>query len=104
MYNRAVIKCISSMISSLESTREAAQVKLLWFSVLSEKRGLRSEFIPLPGECTIEEFLTQLSREHAFLKPYLNHLRVAVNQRYTDASAKLKANDEVALITPVSGG
>lgn len=83
---------------------EPVHIKVLFFSVLKE--AIREPMVDLsfPGPLTGEELLDQLSarfQEVARLRPVI---RLAVNKAYTPQSVELKGGEEVALITPVSGG
>jgi len=79
-------------------------VNLLWFSVLADHRGRRSEQITLPGGARGTDLVDRLSAEMPIVRKYRNFIRLAVNQEYVDASRPLHHGDEIALITPVSGG
>ncbi len=83
---------------------EAAQLRVLLFSVLREKVGRGTLDLALPAPATGAALLDQLARDYPALAPYRPIVRLAVNQEYTDESVRLEAGDEVALITPVSGG
>ncbi len=79
-------------------------IDLLWFSVLAEHRGKRSERMELPAGSTVKELVNRLSGDMPVLAQFRPYLRIAVNQSYVDESNTLNQGDEVALITPVSGG
>lgn len=79
-------------------------VDLLWFSVLAEHRGKRSERITLSGGITAGGLVDRLAAETPIVAKYRPCLRVAVNQTYVDEDTILGDDDEIALITPVSGG
>ena len=88
---------------TLEVKKEVA-VDLLWFSVLADHRGKRSEQIVLPGGSTAGELMDQLAKEMPVIADFRSFIRIAVNQSYVDEQTVLKNGDEIALITPVSGG
>lgn len=79
-------------------------VTIRWFSVLAEHRGCRREQLALNPGATGAELLDRLAKETQAVKDYKRYIRLAVNQHYTDESTILNDGDEVALITPVSGG
>ena len=76
------------------------RVRVLLFSMLREQMGADSLEVALPQGATGADLLDRLEP----IAPYRRHLRLAVNHRYTTESAALADGDEVALITPVSGG
>lgn len=80
------------------------QVSVKYFSVLHSITGKREENLELPEHSTGEIMLEQVLEHYPAIKPYKNILRLAVNQEYRDFSTKLQEQDEVVLITPVSGG
>ena len=79
-------------------------VHVLLFSVLSEKVGRKSLEVTLDAPSTAGDLWVYLSERYEALEPYRNTVRIAVNQTYADAGQPLEDGDEVALITPVSGG
>ena len=60
--------------------------------------------IPLNDSTTVADLLRQLSDLSPEISLYSGMIRVAVNQVYVDEQATVRPGDEVALITPVSGG
>ena len=52
---------------------------------------------------TVDDLLTYLKSEYPAFKD-LTSLLVAINDEYANTTAKIKSEDEVALIPPVSGG
>ncbi len=79
-------------------------VNLLWFSVLADHRGRRSEQISLPQGARGSDLIDLLAKEMPVIAKYREYIRLAVNQAYVNGDTLLKDGDEVALITPVSGG
>ena len=79
-------------------------IELLWFSVLADHRGKRSERMELPAGSTVNELVNRLTDELPVLAKFRPYIRIAVNQSYVDESISLNQDDEVVLITPVSGG
>ena len=80
------------------------RVRVLFFGMLREAAGKQSETLELPeGSCAggvLEYYGSRIPR----LQEMLPSVALAVNQQYTGAETKLKADDEVALLPPVSGG
>ena len=78
--------------------------EVLLFSVLREKVGLASVVVSVSGPATGVDLLDALVAAHPVIEAYRPVLRLAVNQTYVPESASLSEGDEIALITPVSGG
>lgn len=86
------------------SSPSTAAVRVLFFSVLREKLGHRSLDLEVSGVTTARDILDGLTKRYPELEPYRSTIRVAVNQSYADEGQTVRGGDEVALITPVSGG
>lgn len=84
--------------------QQVVQVRVLLFSVLREKVGQGRLDLALPAPATGADLLDQVEKTYPALAAYRPFVRLAVNQEYEDESVRLAAGDEVALITPVSGG
>ena len=84
------------------------KIKILYFASLREKLGKDVEEFELPaGVATVAGLRSHLqgrggSFEKAFAEKSL--LRAAVNQDMVQATASIKAGDEVAFFPPVTGG
>lgn len=85
-------------------TGEADTVRVLLFSVLREHVGAGELSVPVPDPPTGAALLDRLEAAHPALAPYRSVVRLAVNRAYVAPEAALRPGDEVALITPVSGG
>jgi molybdopterin converting factor subunit 1 len=83
-------------------TQLALRVKL--FAGLKEKAGRDHLELSVPDGTTVADLKGHVRRAAPELAPYLEATRVAVNLAFAPASQALGANDEVALIPPVSGG
>jgi molybdopterin converting factor subunit 1 len=81
------------------------RVNVRLFATLRERAGASSIEIELPERATVDDALSVL-RERVELADALARLpvRVAVNREYVEPAAALHPDDELALITPVSGG
>lgn len=79
-------------------------IRLKWFSVLAERRGKRNEAITVKRGATGNDLLERLSEDMPMLAIYRQHIRLAINRAYADPATVLHDDDEVAFITPVSGG
>ncbi len=83
---------------------EEIEVRVVLFSVLRELVGTDEIVLRLPAPARAEDVLGRLGAEHPGLRAYAPVTRLAVNRTYAPTSAALRDGDEVALITPVSGG
>ena len=91
----------------LEAFPEAAtgvRVNVLLFSVLRENVGESSLSLDVSSDSTGGELLDQLATEHPAIQRFREHIRLAVNASYASEDVVLHDGDEVALITPTSGG
>lgn len=79
-------------------------LRVLLFSVLREKVGQAALDVPISMPATGEDLLDVLAASYPAIEAYRPVLRLAVNQAYVPASVSLHEGDEIALITPVSGG
>lgn len=77
------------------------RVRILFFGLLKDLVGKSSDSLELPEGSSVRDVLEHyLSR----VPTSLTSIAVAVNQQYASAETKLKSDDEVALLPPVSGG
>lgn len=83
---------------------DSITLNVRWFSVLAQHRGTRNETVRIPAGTTGAGLLDQFSRELPAVNDFRNYIRLAVNHEYRDENVVLNDGDEVALITPVSGG
>jgi molybdopterin converting factor subunit 1 len=79
-------------------------VRVLLFSVLRERVGTGELTVLLPEDATGETLLDRLVGSHPAISDFRPVVRLAVNERYSGPDVRLHDGDEVALITPVSGG
>jgi molybdopterin converting factor subunit 1 len=78
---------------------------ILFFGRLRDSLG--GQMSPLPGERSVRELRELLSERHPDAAPLLlsREVRVAVNRQLVhDESARVRAEDEVAFMPPLSGG
>jgi len=84
------------------------KVKVLFFASLREQLGTSGEEIELPGGVsTVAGLRSHLSQKNDSWRSVLAEgklIRAAVNQDMVQASAPIKAGDEVAFFPPVTGG
>lgn len=79
-------------------------MRVLLFSVLRDKIGASNIEIEVPIPCTGADLLDRLEEKWPTLQPYRPAIRLAVDQTYVAESAVIRGGEELALITPVSGG
>jgi MoaE-MoaD fusion protein len=87
-----------------ELTIICMRVSVLFFGVLKDLVGKSSELLDLPEGSSVRDVLEHYSSHVPRLAESLASMAVAVNQQYSGAGTKLKSDDEVALLPPVSGG
>src|SRR5580700_10177104 len=80
------------------------RVRVLFFGVLKDLAGKSSDRIELRDGAKVADALAHYRSEIPQIKESLASLAVAVNQQYAGPETVLKADDEVALLPPVSGG
>jgi len=80
------------------------EIRLLLFSALKEKVGTGCLHVSLPSSATVEDLWAHLCRSYPAVQAFRPVARVAVNCEYVTEDCLLRDGDEVALITPVSGG
>lgn len=80
------------------------KVQVLLFSVLKEKLECASLEVALERSATGKDLLDLLAGAHQAVSDYRSVIRLAVNAAYVREDFVLSDGDEVALITPVSGG
>lgn len=90
--------------TSSETGTAEISVRILLFSVLRERLGTSEiEFVIKSGSSTAD-LVSKLTEIYPKIRSYASVMRLAVNERYVDEDVELAEGDEVALITPVSGG
>ena len=79
------------------------KIKILFFAELKEIFG-QSRFIDIQEGSTIGEIVDLLAGESGRLYSTKTSLVYAVNENFETAETKLRNGDELALMTPMSGG
>jgi molybdopterin converting factor subunit 1 len=77
-------------------------VRLEYFALLREQRGLDSETVQTDA-ATARELYREVAASHGFTLP-VERVRVAVNNAFAPWDHALAANDVVVFIPPVAGG
>jgi molybdopterin synthase sulfur carrier subunit len=81
---------------------KAVQIKIRYFAVFREERGLSEEFLETTAETVGELYDDLRAACHFRLDP--QWVRAAVNGAYVSHDHPLASGDEVVLIPPVAGG
>ena len=79
------------------------RVRVLFFGMLKELVGQRTDLLDLPPGSTVSHVLEHYSRVPR-LVDLLPSVAISVNQEYAKANLILHDEDEIALLPPVSGG
>jgi len=79
-------------------------IRVLFFGVLRDLAGSSSETVEVRDDASVKDVLAYFEARLPALKQSLSSVAVAVNQTYAGPETKLKADDEIALLPPVSGG
>jgi MoaE-MoaD fusion protein len=80
------------------------RVRVLFFGILKELVGTSCEVVDLADRASIRDLLAHYEKKTPRLKHMLPSTAVALNRQYVDVNSELKADDEIALLPPVSGG
>lgn len=79
-------------------------IKIGLFAGLAERAGKREIEIPYAHDMSVRELRTAIGEQFPDLHHMIRTCMVAVNQEFADEDDRIKAQDEVVLIPPVSGG
>ena len=74
------------------------------FSILRQRVGRKHAIIELPLTPSAGDVLDALVGAYPALAPYRPVMRLAVNHTYVGERYQVAEGDELAVITPVSGG
>jgi molybdopterin synthase catalytic subunit len=80
------------------------EVRILFFGMLKDALGRASETLPLPEGAMVGDVLRHYANAVPKMKDLLPSLAVSVNQQYAGPEVRLRQNDEIGLLPPVSGG
>jgi molybdopterin synthase catalytic subunit len=80
------------------------QVRVLFFGFLKDLAGRNAEVLELPEGSTTGDLLDHYAARMPRLQALLPSIALSVNEEYAAPDATLSADDEVALLPPVSGG
>ena len=80
------------------------RVRVLFFGMLKDLAGRPSDTIEVRDGARLRDVLAYYEARIPRLRDSLPSLAMAVNQQYANPEVRLKPDDEVALLPPVSGG
>jgi molybdopterin converting factor subunit 1 len=80
------------------------QIRVLFFGLLKDLAGTASDSVSLPEGATVGDLLAYYETKVPRLRELWPAIALSVNQQYASADVTLTANDEIALLPPVSGG
>ena len=79
-------------------------IRVLFFGQLKDVAGCATESVALAEGASLADLLAHYEKKIPRLKDFLPSTALSLNQEYASPAARLKDNDEVALLPPVSGG
>lgn len=77
------------------------KVKILYFGMYRDVTGKMSETIEFNGK-TLNDLKKVLSEKYPNM--FNENSIISINYKYIDKDVEIKENDEVAIMSPVSGG
>jgi len=81
-----------------------AALSVMLFSILRQNMGRRQVTVEVSLPSEAGEVLDALVKAYPSIAPFRPVMRLAVNQVYADEKREVVEGDEIAVITPVSGG
>jgi len=79
-------------------------IRVLFFGILKDLAGRASDSLDLPESSTLDDVLLHYESQFPRLREMLPSVALSVNREYADPGTRLRAEDEVAFLPPVSGG
>ena len=83
---------------------ETIIVRVLFFGGARDATSATEVDLRVPATATVKVVFEKLAERFPDLQRYGRSLLFAVNREYAGPDAQLKANDELAIFPPVSGG
>src|SRR5579864_6983256 len=80
------------------------RVRVLFFGILKELAGKSQDQVEVRDGASVRDVLLHYESQIPQLKAALPSVAFAVNQQYAGMETRLNADDEIALLPPVSGG
>ena len=91
-------------MNTANSQAERLQVRVLLFSVLREELGTPELTVELEAPATGADLLDRLAAEYEAVRSRRPAIRLAVEEAFASEEVVLEEGQDVALVTPVSGG
>ncbi len=93
----------------LHTSSPLLEIPVLLFAGLKEAAGADQISVRVPQESSTEKvsldvLLACCCRQYPKLQPWMPYVKVAVNCEYSQQETFVGADDEIALLPPVSGG
>ena len=79
-------------------------VKVKFFAIARDLVGKDEMLLSLPEHASTTTVIDKLIERFPKFQDWKPYIRIAVNYEYVPQDHKLKDNDEIAIIPPVSGG
>lgn len=79
-------------------------IRLLFFGPLAEAAGKAELSLELPLGATVTDAVQLLCEREPKIRPKIQVVATAVNERYVGREHRMADGDRLALIPPVSGG
>lgn len=79
-------------------------LRIKLFAAMSELAGSSDVEAELPDGATVADLRRELAKQIPLARTLLSRSGIAVNHDFAENDQVLQANDEVAVIPPVSGG
>jgi len=86
----------------IKTSTVTKSVKVRYFALLREERGLAEETIETQAE-TLIDLYEELRARHGFALP-ASQLRVALKDEFVDFDTKIPNHADIILVPPVAGG
>ena len=80
------------------------EVRVLVFAMLIDRVGSKEVTVQVADDATVGDLKNQMVESWPDLAGAMDTIATAVNMTYVKQDHRLSADDEVALIPPVSGG
>lgn len=74
------------------------------FAMLRESLGTSTIQVDVPSDCSARTLVDCLVEAFPALQPVHSVIRVAVNDEWASWDRRIQTDDDIALLTPVSGG
>jgi len=80
------------------------QVRVLFFGMLKDLAGFGADTLTVSDGALLSDVIAHYEKQIPQLKELLPSMAMSVNRQYAGPEVRLHADDEIALLPPVSGG